>query len=163
MTAGEIVLATPLMHLLNKSYASGSPVLMILALSQAFYSISLTFDNVISGTDKTDAEGKANFSAYLKSKMFLISKINLGIGIAYLAIVALVALSFNSAPATILGYSRYDFLGVCWAISALGMFAIIVGLKVKEVSKVSKLDNSQKNSSCSCYFNFHFFGSTSSD
>ena len=139
MTAGEIVLATPLMHLLNKSYASGYLVLMILALSQALYSISLTFDNVISGTDKTDAEGKADFSAYLKSKMFLISKINLGIGLAYLAVVALVALSFNRVPAIIFGYSRYDFLAVCWAISAVGMFAVVLGLKMKEVSKVSKL------------------------
>ena len=139
MTAGEIVLATPLMHLLNKSYAIGGSILIVLAISQALYSISQTFDNVISGTDRIDAEGKASFSAYLKSKIFLVSKINLLIGLGYLAAVAIIASAFNGAPEDILGYSRYVLLGICWAFAALAMFAIIVALKVREVLKVSNL------------------------
>jgi len=139
MTVGEIILATPLMNLLRQDYASGAAILMILSLSQALLALSLTFDNVISGTDKTDADGKAGFEAYLRSRMFLVSRINLSIGAVYLVSVALISFSFGSVPASIFGYSKYDFLGICWAIAALGMFSVVVGLKVGQVRKVTRL------------------------
>ncbi|MHB8567575.1 MAG: hypothetical protein ACYC7D_13660 [Nitrososphaerales archaeon] len=139
MTAGEIIMAAPLMHLLKPIYASGAPILMILALSQALLALSLTFDNIIAGTDTTDASGRADFASYLKSRMFFLSKVNVGIGIAYLIAVAVIAFLIRSGPATILGYSRDNFLGICWAGSALCMFIFIVVLKIKPVQKISSL------------------------
>lgn len=139
MTVGEIILATPLMHLLNKNYASGGPILVILSLSQALLAVSLTFDNVISGTDTTDAEGKTNFDAYLKSKMFFVSKINLTVGSIYLCIVGLIAFIIGGSSPTIFGYSKFDFLGICWAIAALGMFSFVVLLKLNSIRRVTQL------------------------
>ena len=90
MTAGAILLSPYLVRLFNPIYASAYPILIVLAFSSALASISMTFDNVISGTDTIDADKDANFSAYLQSKIFLVSKINIGLAIGYVCSIAVI-------------------------------------------------------------------------
>ena len=138
MTVGEIVIAGPLMHLLNKAYESGALILVVLAIAQALMALSTTIDNVISGTDTTDASGKADFASYLRSKMFFISKVNISVGVAYLLAVSTASVLFNRGLPSIFGLSSYNLLGILWAICSLSMFVVIILLKMKQVRKVAE-------------------------
>lgn len=138
MTAGEIVIAGSLMRLLNPLYQSGALILVVLALSQAVMALSTTIDNVISGTDTTDASGRADFASYLKSKMFFISKVNIGVGVAYLIAVTLASVLFNRGLPSILGLSSYNLLGILWALCSLSMFVVMILLKMNQVRKVAE-------------------------
>ncbi|MDA4130284.1 MAG: hypothetical protein OK457_05900, partial [Thaumarchaeota archaeon] len=139
MVIGEIILARPLLNLLNPSYTSGVPILIILSIGAALLSIGQTFDSVILGTDTTDAQKESNFSIFLKSKMFLLSKINLGISIGYLASVALISEFVAPGRAQGFGLSWFTLLGVGWAAAYLGMGVFGISLKVGYVRKVARI------------------------
>ncbi|MGA2876012.1 MAG: hypothetical protein ABSE82_10810 [Nitrososphaerales archaeon] len=139
MVIGEIVLSYRLLHLFKAVYTEAVPILLILSIASAFCAMSQTFDNVITAIDTTDATENTAFSFYMKSKLFLIAKINLILSVAYLASVSISSEILNSGPATILGFQRYTFIGIIWAVAALGMWAIGFAVKLKYVRKITHL------------------------
>ncbi|MFI5422015.1 MAG: hypothetical protein ACHQ1H_13705, partial [Nitrososphaerales archaeon] len=145
MVIGEIVLAYPLLHIFKQNYTIAVPILIILAIAAAFNSISMTFDNIITGTDRTDASSDANFSQYLSSKMFFVAKINLGISIAYLLAVSVESFVLSSGSSLLFGYPRDLFIGIAWAIAALVMWFSCVALKIRVVTQITKLTIPARN------------------
>jgi len=145
MVIGEIVLAYPLLHLFKQDYTAAVPILLILAVASALNSFSLTFDNIITATDTTDAANKADFSLFLKSKLFLVAKINVIISISYLVTVSAFSELLKSDTSNILGFSQPVFIGVLWAVAALGMWIFGFGLKLKYVRQITSLSISRVN------------------
>ncbi|MDA4111214.1 MAG: hypothetical protein OK439_01645 [Thaumarchaeota archaeon] len=139
LVIGEILLAFPLLHLFKADYTQAVPILIILAVAYALNSFSLTFDNIISGTDITDVSNRVDFSLYLKSKIFQVARINIVITAAYLVILSISTLIISSGPVIIFGYQKYTFIGIIWAIAALGMWSAGVALKLPYVTKITKL------------------------
>lgn len=139
MVIGEIVLAYPLLHLFKLDYTAAVPILFISAIACALNAFSMTFDNIITGTDTTDAANKAEFSLYLKSKLFIVSRINLVISFAYLVAVSVFSELFKSQTSNLLGLSQPVFIGCLWALSALGMWTAAVLLKLGYVRKITSL------------------------
>ncbi|MDG6997318.1 MAG: hypothetical protein JRN52_15485, partial [Nitrososphaerota archaeon] len=143
MVIGEIVLATRLLHMLNPLYTTAAttavPILVVFAIASAFAALSQTFDNVITGTDTTDSLNTADFRLYLKSKLFLVAKINIVLASMYLIVVALLAKTIGPQSVSVLGYQPYTILGIGWAAASLGMWGLAVALKLKQVWKVSKI------------------------
>jgi len=145
MVLGEIILASPLLHIFKQNYSLAAPVLTILAVASAFNAISLTFDNIITGTDTTDTSSDASFSTYLGSKMFFVAKINLAISVVYLVAVSFVSYLFSSGGPTIFGVEREIFIGILWAGAALGMWVVAVILKLRVVRQITKLTIPARN------------------
>ena len=139
MVIGEIVLSNRLLHLFNVTYTEAVPILLVLSIASAFAAMSQTFDNVITAIDTTDATENTAFSFYMKSKLFLIAKINLILSVAYLASVSISSEILNSGPTTVLGFQKYTFVGIIWAVAALGMWAVGVAIKLRYVRKITRL------------------------
>ena len=139
MVIGEIVLATRLLHMLNPLYTTAVPILWALAIASAFAALSQTFDNVITGTDTTDSLNTADFRLYLKSKLFLVAKINIALASVYLFVVALLARTIGIQNTPVLGFQPYTLLGIAWAAASLGMWGLTVALKLNQVWRVSKV------------------------
>lgn len=139
MVIGEIVLSYRLLHLFKAVYTVAVPILLVLAIASAFSAMNQTFDNVITAIDTTDATENTDLSLYMKSKLFLIAKINIVLSIAYLASVSIISGIINSGPATVFGFQRYTFVGILWAMAALGMWTIGVAVKLRFVRKITHL------------------------
>ncbi|MDG6907302.1 MAG: hypothetical protein JRN20_16130 [Nitrososphaerota archaeon] len=139
MVIGEIVLRTRLLDLLSPLYSSAAPILVALAVASAFNALSQTFDNVITGTDTTDSQSTADFRLYLRSKLFLVAKINVGLASGYLITVTILARAIGMQTQNILGLQPYDLLGLLWGATALGMWGLAVALKLPHVVKLSKV------------------------
>jgi O-antigen/teichoic acid export membrane protein len=139
MVVGEIVLAYRLLHLFNAVYTEAIPILLILTIASAFSSMSLTFDNLIIAVDSSDATANTSFSFYAKSKLFLIAKIDLIISVAYLVSVSALTELLTVDQVEILGFQRYVFIGIIWAICALGMWTSGTLIKLRYVRKITAL------------------------
>ncbi|MGH2638383.1 MAG: hypothetical protein ACRDF4_03775, partial [Rhabdochlamydiaceae bacterium] len=147
MVIGEIILSYDLLRLLKVSYTNGvpipyteaTPILIILSIASAFSAMSLTFDNIITATDTTDATNRTDFSLYLKSRLFLVAKINLILSAAYLVTITIISNTYSSGPPTILGLHRYTFIGILWALAAFGMWGLGVAIKFRYVRQITKL------------------------
>lgn len=139
MVLGELILPYRLLHLFRADYTIAVPILLILAIASPMNALSLTFDNIIIGTDTTDASTTSSFSVYTKSKLFLIAKINIVVSSAYLISIATISRIFSSTVSPIFGYSHFVFIGLLWAVSALGMWGFALGLKIRYVRKITKL------------------------
>jgi len=72
MTAGAIVLSDSYLTILKLVYAEARPVLLLLAITVLFASISQVFSTVISGTERVDAKAKIAFRELLRSRLFLL-------------------------------------------------------------------------------------------
>ncbi len=145
MVVGEIILAYPLLHVFKQDYALGVPILTVLAIASAFNAFSLTFDSIITGSDRSDAATDATFASFLKSKLFLVAKINIITSAIYLVVVSSVSHYFALGGPVIFGMQQDLFIGVVWATAALGMWATNVLLKVQLVRKITYLSISSKN------------------
>lgn len=139
MVLGEVVLSYRLLHLFKAAYTAAIPILLILTIASAFNALSQTFDNVITAIDTTDATNATDFSTYLKSKLFLIAKINITLSVLYLSSVAAVSFFLRSSSFTIFGYSGTILIGILWSVSALGMWGVAVALKLRYVRQITKL------------------------
>ncbi|MCL4517832.1 MAG: hypothetical protein M1587_01385 [Thaumarchaeota archaeon] len=139
MVIGEIVLATRLLHLLNPLYTTAAPILIALAIASAFAALSQTFDNVITGTDTTDSLNTADFSLYIRSKLFLVAKINIVLASGYLVFIGVLAHTIGLQTQTMFGLQPYSLLGMAWGASGLCMWGLAVALKLKHVRKISKI------------------------
>ena len=139
MVIGEIILAYPLLHLFKQDYVQAVPILIILAVASAFNAFSLTFDNIITGSDRTDATDKADFSTYLKSKLFLVAKINIGLSTTYVLIVSILTSIFSKRSLSIFGYPQEISIGILWALAFLGMWICAILLKLQYVKQITTL------------------------
>ncbi len=139
MVIGEIVLSYRLLHLFGVVYTEAIPIIIVLAIACAFSAMSLTFDNLVTAIDSSDAMTNTDFSFYTKTKLFLIAKIDLVISTAYLISVAVIAEIINLGPATVFGFQRFTFIGIIWAICQLGMWASGTGIKLRYVRKITTL------------------------
>ena len=140
MVLGEIILSYKLLHLFksNGIYVVAVPILIILAIASAFSALSQTFDNVITAVDTTDASNTTQFSVYLKSKLFLVAKINIIISVVYLTCITIASDAFHTSTASLFGYNP-DVIGIVWAIAALGMWTTAVGIKQRYVRQIAKI------------------------
>ena len=139
MVLGELIIPYRLLHLFGPGYTVAVPILMILAIASPLNALSSTFDNIIIGTDRTDASDATSFSIYAKSKLFWVAKINIGVSSAYLIAVAIISKVFSLEGSTTFGYSNYVFIGILWAVSALGMWGFALVLKTRLVTKITEL------------------------
>ncbi len=142
MTIGIIILSHDLLNLLSSTssnYAAAVPILTILAIGSAFSSLSMMFDNVISGTDTTDTTDKTSFSVYSKSKLFLLSKINIGLAITYLVSIGIIAYLTNNFALKFLDLPSFEQLGIFWAVAVLSMNVVAVIVKLAYVRQVASL------------------------
>ena len=140
MVVGEIVLAYLLLHIFKQNYVEAVPILIVLTIASALNAFSLTFDNIITGADKTDAAEKADMSLYLKSKLFVVAKINITLAASYLAVLSVVTYFLARQPSfSLFGYSQSVSIGILWAFTSLGMWLIAVLLKVGHVRQLTTL------------------------
>ena len=139
MVLGAIVLREQLLNLLNSEYTSGAFILVIITIGAIFSSLQSIPDSVIAGSDTTDVNEKANFASYLKSKLFLLSKINLGLAVAYLISVAIAAYFLRVPSPATANIAQYDTLGELWATASAGMFAAGYFLKMHYVRKMIRI------------------------
>ncbi|MEM2455235.1 MAG: polysaccharide biosynthesis C-terminal domain-containing protein [Candidatus Bathyarchaeia archaeon] len=72
MFLGAVILSKDLLSILNPAYSVASPILIILALSSLFLSISSIFESIIIGTEDFDAAARLSFRRALKSRIFLL-------------------------------------------------------------------------------------------
>jgi O-antigen/teichoic acid export membrane protein len=141
---GSIILSQDVLHLLNPSYVVAAPILYILSFSMFFTTIQLTFDNVVTGSDKVDVNENVSLSLYLKSKIFLMTRINLGLGVGYLAAVSLIGLLLGpKSSGLIFGYNGYVAVGIFWAFASLGMNFLLFSFKLFHARKVAKISISK--------------------
>ncbi len=141
---GAMVLSRDILHMLNPAYVAASPILYILSISMFFATIQGTFDNVVTGSDTVDLNENVGFSAYLRSKIFLMTKINLGLALAYLA--GIFAIGFWLGPRSsglIFGYNGYIGIGILWAVASLGMNCGIFFLKFAHARRIAKISVSR--------------------
>jgi len=72
MLIGAIILSEDLLLTLNPAYGAASPILIILALSSLFASLSSIFESIIMGVENFDAVAKVSFRRAFKSNLFLL-------------------------------------------------------------------------------------------
>ena len=68
---GAIILARPILNLINPIYAPSYPVVLALAVAGLLSAISTPYDSVIVGTEKVELRQEATFRDFLKSRLFL--------------------------------------------------------------------------------------------
>lgn len=119
MALGAIILSYRLLNAFRAVYSPAWPIVIVLAIVNTFSSITYTPETVISGTDLTDASDRTDFSIYSRSRLFLLSKINIILASCY--VVAITIVTFLFAPSLIAG-SGY-FLG--YRISGLILFGVV--------------------------------------
>ncbi|MHB1908966.1 MAG: MATE family efflux transporter [Nitrososphaerales archaeon] len=149
MLVGEAVLAPQLLDLLNPKssppYSSAVPILLVLVIWSAVSSFQFIFDSIISGSDTTDKSESATFSHYLKSKLFLLSKINLLAATGYMAFLIVIGVVYGSQISSIFfGFPGYVFLGILWAIGALGRSMTSFLLKLHYSKKITRISIQKK-------------------
>ncbi len=75
MVVGTLVLASPLLMILNPVYGIATPVLCLFALSFLAYSLSAILDTIITGTEKVD-DGAFRIKDIMKSRLLLPSSLS---------------------------------------------------------------------------------------
>ncbi|HUI00817.1 MAG TPA: hypothetical protein VLX56_04220 [Nitrososphaerales archaeon] len=133
MAVGAAVLATPVLHILSTQYLDASTALGILAIAALMVTVSAVFDNILFGKDRVDIDESAKLEDYLKSSIVFVAKVNISLGVVYLALVyAIVVASTASgvAPGTILDY---------WAVAQLGALIFFVSIKARRVLGVGRV------------------------
>jgi O-antigen/teichoic acid export membrane protein len=133
MAVGAAVLATPVLHLLNTEYLDAHVALGIMAVAALFLTVSTVFDNILFGRDRVDIDESAKFGDYLKSSILFVAKVNITLGVVYLAAVYVIivgGLSTGLAPSTTLDY---------WALAQLACVVFFMSIKARRVRKVGRI------------------------
>jgi O-antigen/teichoic acid export membrane protein len=117
MILGAIFLRSQLLRLLNPAYVAAVDVLVILAIANIFESLQNLFEYTLTASDTTDAAENVNLGAYLKSKLFLVSKINLSLAGAYLAALLLIGFTFGPkvSPTSPINNPTLVMVALVWA------------------------------------------------
>ena len=132
---GAILLAYPLLQLLNPTYVSATLILTVLTVGFCFSSIQSVQDSVIGGSDTTDAASNVKMSLYFKGRLFWLSKVNMTVAAAYLVGVSLSA-HFFGMQGNSSNISAYDSIGLLWAIASTGMYIAGFLAKFVELRKI---------------------------
>jgi O-antigen/teichoic acid export membrane protein len=138
MALGGIILSTDILKVFHHNYALAWPILVVLAVGAAFSAVATTPETVIMGTDMSDLSERTDFSLYLKSKLFFLSKLNIGLALGYVLGVgilsALTGPGYLNANVNLAGYTMpgYIALGTMWSMIALAMYAIGFAVKIRK-------------------------------
>jgi O-antigen/teichoic acid export membrane protein len=118
MILGAIFLRTQLLKLLNPAYIYSADALTILVIANAFESLQALFESTLTASDTTDVSENVKVSAYMKSKLFLVSKINLSLATAYLTSLVIIGLVFAPRISSSLATNNpiLSEVAVVWAI-----------------------------------------------
>lgn len=133
MAAGAAALAKPILFLLKPTYIEGSSALVILAFSALVYSISIMFDQTLTGKVTVDLDETAKFIHYQRSDLFFVFLVNIGATLTYIGSVFVIVLAGKEAG-TPFG-STLDI----WATAQLVVFSIFLAVRVPRVKKRTKL------------------------
>ncbi|MGI0081338.1 MAG: hypothetical protein ACRECH_17160, partial [Nitrososphaerales archaeon] len=141
---GSILLSNQVLYLLNPAYVVARPILYVLSISAFFSLIQGTLDNVVTGSDTVDTQDKITLSAYLNSKIFLMTKLNIGFSAAYLAGIVGIGSALDSITSvSVFGYSGYVAIAIYWSIASLVMYFILFFLKLMYARRVAKISVTQ--------------------
>jgi hypothetical protein len=145
MLVGAIVLGNRLLFLLNPVYISGTIIIIPLAISYAFYSLRSLVEGVIMGSEKIDIGEKMTLKEYFRSKLFLVSKIDLATSLGYLGTVIIFSIILASyTSVTFLGLSGIVIIGIVWGVANLGRSAITFILKTTYAHRITQFYISAK-------------------
>jgi O-antigen/teichoic acid export membrane protein len=133
MAVGAAVLATPVLHLLNNDYLEANIALGILAISALFITVSTLFDFILLGKDRVDIDESARFRDYLKSSILFVGKVNIALGIVYVASV------YSIVKAGIyLGLTTASIIEL-WAVAQLCCYVFFIAIKARKIRALGKL------------------------
>ncbi len=140
MLVGAIILGERSLYLLQPVYAPASIIILPLAVSFGFYSLRFLLEGVIMGSEKVDIDEKMTFRLYLKSRLFLVSKIDLITASGYLATVVIFSVILaNNISGKILGLSGLLLISVVWGLAYLGRSIFTFVLKLKYALSITKI------------------------
>jgi hypothetical protein len=140
LLVGAIVLGNRLLYLFNPNYTPGTTIIIPLAISFGFYSLRSLLEGVIMGSEKVDLGEKMTLREYFRSKLFLVSKIDLSTSIGYLCSVVVFSLILaNHANSTFYGFNGTVIIGIIWGIANLGRSLITFILKAGYAHKIARL------------------------
>ncbi len=133
MAVGAAVLATPVLHLLSSQYLDANVALGILAAAALMITVSAVLDTILMGKDRVDVDESAKLVDYLKSNILFVGKVNIALGVVYLAVVYLIIVGSMAA-----GLSPAATLD-SWGAAQLGVLLVFVSIKARRVRMVGKL------------------------
>lgn len=140
MLVGAIILSHRLLTLFNPVYSRGWIIVIPLAVSYVFYSLRPLVEGVILGSEKVDLGEKMTLKQYFKSKLFLVSKIDLTTSVGYLASVVIFCIILaDYTSITFLGLSGLVIIGIVWGVTNLGRSAVTFALKTNYAHKIAHL------------------------
>lgn len=96
MVIGTIILAKPLLFLLNPDYVSSEFILQILSVYSLSLVIGVVFQNIVIGTEKVDVMGKFRQKDLVYSNLFKLPTIDLIFKSVYLASIAILTITMWS-------------------------------------------------------------------
>ena len=132
MATGGAALAKPILYFLNPVYADGSLALSILCFAVLVNTVSMVFDQTLSGRDKVDVDESSRFRDFLGSNLLFVAKVNLAVGVTYVAAVyAVVAVGLSS------GLSVPAVLEL-WATAQLLIIGGFVLVKLKRIGLIGQ-------------------------
>jgi O-antigen/teichoic acid export membrane protein len=138
MAVGCAVLATPILYIFGPSvnpgeYTIGATGLALLAAMFIFNNLSLFLDQTLMGTEKVDAGETPSFRKLVHSNLLFVPTVNIGYGVAYLAVLFL-ALAYAAAA----GFSASMDVAT-WASVQLAATFVFMLVKVRRARGVAKL------------------------
>jgi hypothetical protein len=140
MLVGAIVLSNRLLVLLNPVYVPGAIIVIPLAISYAFYSLRSLLEGVIMGSEKVDLGEKMTLQGYFKSKLFLVSKIDLSTSLGYLASVVIFSVILsNYTTITFFSLNGKVIIGIVWGVANLGRSLVTFLLKAGYAHRIAHL------------------------
>ena len=140
MLIGAIVLGYRLLTLLNVNYTPGTVIIIPLSISYAFYSLRPLVEGVIMGSEKVDTGEKMTVKQYFKSKLFLVSKIDLATSFGYLASVFVFSIILaDYTQVSFLGLTGLVIIGLVWGFANLGRSFVTLLLKWVQAHKIARL------------------------
>ncbi len=141
---GTLILGSKLLNILNSkqgTYVQVFPVLLVLVFSAAFFSFGPTLEGVIMGSDRTDVAETVEQRNFLNSRLFLLAKINIVGGIAYIASIAAIGIAHRGGILAN-GFLNMPFnvwVAVLWGVANVCMAFGLLLVKARYVRKIASL------------------------
>lgn len=110
---GTIILAKPLLFLLNPDYVTSEPILQILSIYSLSLVFGIIFQNIILGSEKVDIVGKFGNKELIHSNLFRLPTIDLVFKSVYLISITIITLIIWNDEIS------HEEFGVIWAIVLL--------------------------------------------
>lgn len=140
MLVGVTVVGERSLYLFQPVYTPANIVILPLAISFGFYSLRFLLEGVIMGSERADIDEKMTFRSYIRSKLFLVSKIDLVTASGYLlAVVIFSILLANDISGSFFGLSGLLLITLVWGLAYLGRSIFTFLLKLKYTLSITKI------------------------